>query len=886
MSTKKQLFCYNYFYMSKKLNIEDFSPWAIDFGEVINKLETSEIGISEKIAEERLNQFGKNTFAKKERKNSIFIFLKQLTSPLIFILIGAIAITAALGEWVEVVVISLAVFVNAGLGFFREYKAENTLEKLATYIADRTRVIRNGQEKEIDSALIVPGDVVKLSYGSRIPADARIILANNFKVDEAILTGESVPEEKETEKTSSLALVAERKNIVHAGTLVVDGFATAVVFATGSKTEVGKIAHLVTKTDRVDSPIQSSIKKLAWFIFIVVLLVVTAIFVLGVFRGEPLLEMLILAVAVSVGAVPEALPITLTIILSIGAERIANKKGVIRTLAAAETLGSATLIMTDKTGTLTQAKMDLRGIYSIENILKTDDVKDESKIRLGKKEIDIFKAAISNVDVVVDNIEEDESKWEIRGRHLEKNIVTSAIKCQIDVRKIIQDKNYETVLPFNSVNKFSISKFEKEYFIMGAPDILLKKSSVSKDDYIKVNQWIIDESTAGNRILGIGKINKIPNIKKIEPDSIKDIEFFGIISFFDPIRPEVKDSIAKIESLGVKVIIITGDLKGTAISVAEKIGFKIQEDQVLNGEEVRDMSDEVLIKRLPNIKIFARVTSEDKLRIGKLYRGLGEIVAMTGDGVNDAPAIKAMDIGIAVGSGSDVAKSAADLVLLDDNFKTITLAIEEGRRILANIKKAFIYLMSNSLDEVLVIGGALIFNIPLPLTALQIIWVNLFTESFPVLAYAYDEDLDKDKTKRDSLKTIMSKEVNFLSFAVGILSSALLFILYYVLIKMGVDLAITRTVFFTCFSSYILVVAFSFRSLKRPLFSYNVFSNKRLNISILIAFVLLIGTLTIPFMRNMFDIAPLPFEWIWLVIAWIILNVGMVEIVKYFFRNK
>ncbi|MDQ5931064.1 MAG: Cation ATPase protein, partial [Patescibacteria group bacterium] len=330
----------------------------------------------------------------------------------------------------------------------------------------------------------------------------------------------------------------------------------------------------------------------------------------------------------------------------------------------------------------------------------------------------------------------------------------------------------------------------------------------------------------------------------------------------------------------------TGDLKGTALSVAKDIGWDIFDNQILTGQELKNFSDDDLLKVLPSIKIFARVTPEDKLRIGLLFRKLGEVVAMTGDGVNDAPSLKAMDIGVALGSGSDVAKSAADLVLLDDNFQTISLAIQEGRRILVNIRKTFVYLMSNSLDEVFVVAGSLIVGIPLPLTALQIIWVNLFTGSLPALSFAYDEDFDKKEIKRNKLKKIFTREVNILTFGIGILSSVLLFVLYFSLVKFGVDIPVARSIFFVCFASYILVISFSFRSLTKPLFSYPTFSNRKLNQSIIVAILILVATMILPITRNLFDLAPLPLSWFWLVALWLILNVFLVESAKFLFRKK
>ena len=860
--------------MDKAKFIEN--AWSIDSNNIFDIAEVTAEGLTEQEASNRLDIYGRNIFHKEEKKSALAVFFKQLTSPLIFILIAAAIITGILKEWTEVSVIVFAVLVNSGLGFYREYHAENTLSKLSTFIKDRSRVIRDNHEQEIDSEMLVPGDVLKLTYGNRVSADARIINANNINVDESILTGESTPVKKSDDLKSVSATISERTNMVHAGTLVIDGFATAVVVATGDHTEIGKIAGLVSDTHRATTPIQKGLSKLAWIIFAIVIVIVTGIFILGIYRGEAFFDMLILSVAVSVGAVPEALPIALTVILSIGAERIAKKRGITRTLVAAETLGSTSLIMTDKTGTLTEANMRLVGIYTMDE-LKTGNTDPRP---YEEEDRPILQMAMANIDVLVENPNEDISKWNFKGKPFEVNIMKTARDNGLDVSKFIGLSDSKVIIPFNSSHKFSVSKQGDSCIVMGAPDVLLAKANLDKDSYVKIETWITKASSEGKRLIALGRTTStIATISEV-----KDIELVGILAFYDPIRKEVFGAVKKIESLGVRIVMITGDLKGTAMSVARELGWDITEEQVLTGHDLQAMSDQDLLAVIPRIKIFARVTPEDKLRVGLLYRELGEVVAMTGDGVNDAPSLKAMDIGVAIGSGSDVAKSAADLVLLDDNFQTISMAIHEGRRILVNIRKTFVYLMSNSLDEVVVIGGSLLMGLALPLSALQIIWVNLFTGSLPALAFAYDEDFDHEMTKKHTLKSIFTREVNILTFGIGIFSSLLLFFMYYFLLHFKVELSLARSVFFVCFASYILVIAFSFRSLHKPLFSYPTFSNQKLNQSIIIAIIVLVATMTLPFFRELFDLAPLPPVWLWFIALWLILNVALIEGAKYLFR--
>ncbi len=856
--------------------------WAIPAQEVLTKLLTTEKGIDENEAKKRLSIYGENSFRKIEKVNPFSILFKQFISPLIFILVAAGTLTALLGEWIDTCVIFFAVILNVLLGFYHEYNAESTIDKLKTYIKDRARVIRKGVEQEIDSTLLVPGDIIKLAYGSRIPADARILSTNNFRVDEAILTGESLPVEKDIKSIPVSAVVADRNNIAHAGTLVVQGYATAVVYATGNNTEIGKIADIVSETNRIKTPLQKGVDHLAWLIFIIVILIVIGILILGVSRGEPILPMLILSAAVAVGAVPESLPIALTVILAIGSVRIAEKRGIIRKLTAAETLGSTTLIMTDKTGTLTLADMQLVGIYDYKSILDSKISNESGNFSIEQNRL--LELALSNVDVSIENPNEEKDKWIFKGRPFEVNIAKACRANNISLDSVVASISH-LVLPFNSTNKFSVSQVEGEYVVMGAPDILLRKSNLSKEEYFKIESWIEEISRGGKRLIGLASAKNTSG-KEFTLSDIENLNFLGIFAFFDPIRPEVPKAIKNIKSHGIKMVLVTGDLVGTALSVAKSLDWKVNEDEVLVGADFKSMSDDELLSVIPNIKIFARVTPEEKLRIGKLYQKLGEIVAMTGDGVNDAPALKAMDIGVSLGSGSDVAKSAADLVLLDDNFETISLAIDEGRKILGNIRKTFVYLMSSSLDSVFVVGGSFIAGVALPISALQIIWVNLFTGSLPALSFAFDSDMDHDKSTGSDLKLIFTKEVKILTLGIGILSSLLLFVLYYVLLKVGLSVEVARSIFFVCFSSYILVIAFSFRSLRKPIFSYNIFSNPKLNISILVAASLLVFTMTVPFMREIFDIAPLPVSWLPLVFFWLVFNVLIVEGAKYLMNRR
>ena len=846
-----------------------FPAWSLSPKDTLKTLETSTNGLSEAEVKFRQKHFGLNILEREKRFTLSKLLAKQFASPLIFILFAAMGITLLLREWIDTGVILLAILVNAGLGFYQEFRAENALEKLNSYVRERARVVRDGQEQEIDSSLLVPGDIIHVSYGARVPADARIIESTNLSADEAVLTGESLPVAKSVETLSEGTILSDRTNMVHAGTLIVEGSAMAVVTATDAHTEIGHIAELVSSTGETKTPLQRALARMAWFIFILVTVLSAVIFYLGLKQQINALEMLLMAAAISVGAVPEALPIALTVILAVGLERLARRKGIMRNLAAAETLGSATVILTDKTGTLTEANMRLVEILTREELLGVRDLKSDDVERK------VLESALWGADVTVENPDAPKSEWRFAGRAFEASVVRAAHEKGIDVVSFMQARE-APLLVFNSTNKFSIVAGKGELFVIGAPDILLQRSQLSKDAYVAAEARIHEISSEGKRLLGVAHL-KASHASKAE--DAQKLEFLGALVFQDPIRKDAAAAVRKMEALGARVVMVTGDLKGTAISVARELGWHVDEGQVLTGAELHQLSDDELSRNLAHIRIFSRVTPEDKLRIGKLYRSQGEVVAMTGDGVNDAPSLKAVDIGVALGSGSDVAKGVADLVLLDDGFTTIVRAIEEGRRILENIRKVFVYLVSTCLDEVFLIGGALFFGLPLPLSALQIIWVNFFTDSLPALSYAFDEHYAERREKKGSA-AIFNTEVKVLTFGVGALSSAFLFGLYWYLLRSGIAVEAARSTLFLCFSLYVLVVAFSLRHLRAPIWTYNPLSNKYLTGSVFFGVLLTIATVTVPFFEKIFGLVTPPLSLWWIVLMWLVFNVAVVEFAK------
>jgi Ca2+-transporting ATPase len=847
----------------------ELPQWSQNIEDVLHTVQSREEGLSHTEARERFLRDGKNEITMHSRATLLTILLSQLFSPLICILLFAGGVTFYLEEWLEAIVIFIAVFINVALSTYQEYGAERTITALQKYVKNKATVVRDEKEIEVDAAELVVGDVMRIQFGTKVSADARIIESSDVTVDESILTGESLPVHKHAGVVHSQVL-GERTNTLFAGTYMVGGNATAVVTQIGDATEFGKIAASIATTTKATTPVQDAVKSASWYIFLVALVVVIAIFTLGVNRGESVVEMLILSAAVAVGAVPEALPITLTVILSLGVARIARKGGLVSKLEAAETLGSTTLILTDKTGTLTYAELSLDAAVPLKDIVHRVTQHEHEHRATYEKEL--LSIAYTNIEALS----------LMRGKAKQERIYTGS-PFEIALLKAIHRhamtesvlKKGMSILPFNSTRKFSASYTGTDTVFLGAPDILIRAVHADSETKQAVERFLAETSSEGKRLVGVATREG----KHEKPDGGV---FLGVFVLSDRIRIDVKEAIADIEKAGVAVKVISGDMAGTVQYIAHEVGIDARTEDIMTGERIASLSDEELVELLPNIRIFARVTPEDKLRIGRLYQSMGEIVAMTGDGVNDTPALKAMNVGVALGSGTDVAKSAADIILLEDSFKTITDAIHEGRVIKANIRKVFVYLMSTSLDEVFVIAGALLSGLALPLTALQIIWVNLLTGTLPALAFAHDTKASPTSRTRES---IFSRPIQALSIGVGALSSFLMFILYYILSLYIPDASLAQSIFFLCFALYILAVSYSFVDLERNMGRYAAFSNWKLNIANIIGVVLIFITAYHPFTQAIFGLVTVPLIYLSIVVFWCMANVALTEIAKFVLRK-
>ena len=863
--------------------------WSLGIEDSYKFLKTSFGGPSEKEADVRLRTFGRNEIPDQQKFTKIILAFKQLRSPFILVLVIALVITAFLGKWIETAVIAAAICVNGILGFYQENKAEQVLRLLKSYIRARTRVRRAGHEYEIDSAELIPGDIIHVSQGDRIPADGRIVFANNFFVDEAILTGESLPTHKQTAIVEPNAALGDRTNMVFGGTLAVEGIAEVLVVATGVRTEFGKIAVLVGGSKQDPTPLQRAMSRFAVRAGLVLGALAIGMFLFGLSRGYEIFDMFLISVAVAVSAVPEGLPIALTIILAVGVERLGSRNGVVRKLLAAETLGSTNVILVDKTGTLTQAKMELSDIV----LFDSDKERKETQGVL-------LQMALMNVDVLIENPEAPINDWIISGKAIEIALVRGAARRSVLLPQIQNNVRRIDFFPFNSSNKFSVSLLDHEsraeLVVVGAPEIILGFTDISSSLHKQVLHEINVRAFAGERILGVVSKELPPGNKKIvsfRERSAQEWEhqfrhhtFRGLLVFRDPLRPMVKDAISRIRQAGVRVVIVTGDHRGTALSVAKELDIIQNESELLTGDDMARCSREELKNSLAHIGVFARVTPEQKLMLTQLFRETGAVVAVTGDGINDAPALAAADIGIAVGSGTDVTKNQADLVLLDNNFETIVAAIEEGRTILDNIRKVMVYLLSNSLDELLLIGGALLAGLALPLNAIQILFVNLFSDSFPALAFAFERGIDNPgEAPRKLNARLFDRQLHFLIFGIGTLTSLFLFVLYYLLLRAGFDDVVVRTFIFASFASYTLFLTFSIRSLETSIFRYNPFSNRYLVGGVGIGFLLTLAALYMPWLQAILGTAPLPPLWLIGVFGIGVLNIILVELSKWLFRK-
>jgi Ca2+-transporting ATPase len=887
---------------------------------VIQKLDSQiEKGLTAELAEKRLAEFGPNQLAEKPKASFFALVFDQLKSFVIILLVVASIISAVLGEWVDASVIMAIVILNAVLGVIQESRAEEALAALKKMAAPDSQILRDGKRITVPSTQLVPGDVVFLEAGNFIPADLRLIESINLRIDEAALTGESVS----VQKNALLMVPAEsglgdRKNIAFRGTVVTYGRGKGIVVETGMNTQLGKIAELLSAVENEQTPLQKALDKLGKTLGWACLAVCAIVFITGMIEGGDPLKLFMIAVSLAIAAVPEGLPAIVTISLALGMQEMIQRHALIRRLSSVETLGSTTVICSDKTGTLTQNEMTVTRVWVDGKSVSItgQGYAPEGEFTVDGQKVDVEKypgirtalwvGALNN-DAILEKIESDSGKLEYKmvGDPTEGSILVAALKAggfasalnkaYPRVDEVPFDSERKRMITIHSIDnptKADISPFaDNEHkdrhviAIKGAPDLVLKLCTsyqpIDDGDVWPMDRTARDRVLAANdamtkealRVLGVAYrlVDDAP--ENVSPDDLeKDMIFVGLIGMIDPARQEVKPALQTAAKAGIRTIMITGDYPNTARAIAESIGLLRPHHKVMSGAELDDMDDKTLKKEVEVTDVFARVSPEHKMRIVDALKENGEVVAMTGDGVNDAPAIKRADIGISMGiTGTDVAKETADMVLTDDNYVSIVSAVEQGRIIYSNIRKFVYYLISCNMGEIFIIflptafGRFLVPYIPAlqglgtdalsPLTAIQLLWLNLVTDGAPALALGTEKgDPDiMDQKPRPSREPIINKSmlVGVITQTIAIAGATLF--AFFNAMRLGHDLAYAETMAFATLSISELVRAFTARSERYPVLKIGLFKNKWMNLAVLSSLVLVLAVIYVPFLQPIFQ---------------------------------
>ncbi len=881
-------------------------PWhTLTADEAFRRLESQTAGLQQSQVVERLQKYGENELQAAHRISPWEILLEQFKNVLILILLGATAISLFLGHGIESIVIAVIVLFAVVLGFAQEYRAERAIEALRQMAAPTATVLRDGTEVKVPAKELVPGDVILLHTGDRIPADGRLIETINLQVEEAALTGESVPVEKHTNALDQLDLpVGDRRNMVFAGTSVTYGRGRALVVETAMQTEFGKIAQLLQTVETGKTPLQQNLDKVGTILARVAFIVVAIIVVLGLVRGQPLIEMLIFGIALAVAVVPEALPAVVTISLAIGVQKMVKRNALIRRLPAVETLGSTSVICSDKTGTLTRDEMTVRRIfaggelfsvsgsgYAPEGVFSTNGGSPTAPTP-ALRQLLIASTLASDTRM----IQQPGGGWDIKGDPTEGALVVAAAKAGI--QKEAFDGAYPRVheIPFSSETKRMTTIHQTDgkltAYAKGAPEVILGAC-----DFIHTSDGVSPLSvTQRELLLGqaqtlAGEALRVLGIATKSDVTAETAEhgmtFLGLTGMIDPPRPEAKSAIAICTSAGIRPVMITGDHPVTAQAVARELGLLNNGSRVVTGVELEEMTDEQLEREVEDISVYARVSPAHKLRVVTAWQSRGHIAAMTGDGVNDAPALKKADIGIAMGiTGTDVTKEAAAMTLTDDNFASIVAAVEEGRGVFGNIKKYLMYLLSSNIGEIGLMAGSALLGLPLPLTAVQILYVNLATDGLPALALSVDppeKDLMK-RSPRDPRAGIFSRPVVTLMVLGGLWSTLINLGLFTWALNSGRSLAESMTMTFVSLVLIQFFKAYNFRSDRHSVFE-KPFSNKWLNLAVGWEIVLLVLIIYLPFLHEPFNTYALPaMDWL-LVGCLSITIIPILEIAKWMERK-
>ncbi len=830
--------------------------------EVIKLLNSSLNGLSKEEAEERIKKYGYNELKEKEKSSVIKLFLETFKDPLVIILLIAALVQVFLGEVIESGIILAVVTLNAILSVVQSKKAEGSLDSLKKLSIPYTKVIRDNEKITISSRELVVGDIVLLEAGDYVPADGRVIESQSLKVVEGMITGESEPILKGEEEIPLDSPLGDQKNMVFSGSMVVYGRGIFIVTNTGMNTEVGKIADLLDNAEGKQTPLQQKLDEFSKKLGIGICLLSAMIFAVQVIRGGDLASSFMFAIAIAVAAIPEALSSIVTIVLAVGTNTMAKKQAIVRKLPAVETLGSTSVICTDKTGTLTQNKMTVVEVYTYENLSLADNV-DGHEIAITRSSIQDRYLNLASILCNDSDVNNDEIEI---GDPTEIALINYAALNKIDY-KILRDKYIRIgEIPFDSDRKLmsTVNKVDDEtiMFTKGAPDVIFSrcKYALSNGEVVEFDDEILREYKQINEDFSNKALRVLAfAIKKVEDDFIPSIEdeneltLIGLMAMIDPPREEVYDAVKNAKNSGIKTIMITGDHKTTAMAIAKDIGIMESDDLALTGAELDELSESKLDKILEKISVYARVSPENKIRIVRAWQRKGKVCAMTGDGVNDAPALKQADIGIGMGSGTEVAKDSSDMVLMDDNFATIVKAVESGRTIYDNIKKSITYLFSGNLGGIIAIVFALFANLPNPFTTIQLLFINLVTDSLPAIALGLEkpEKGVMNMPVRDSKESILDKETLKTIGIRGSIIGIVTIIAQYIGMKSSPELGCAMA-FLTLTLSRILQT-FPSRSNTESIFKLGFTSNKYALGAVGVCLVMLFTTL-LPFMRGIFAI--------------------------------
>ncbi|MGI6777623.1 MAG: calcium-translocating P-type ATPase, SERCA-type [Acetivibrionales bacterium] len=864
---------------------------CISIEETLSRLKSDYKGLSNEEALDRINKFGENELEEGKKKTILGMFIDQFKNVMIVILLVAAALASFMGELADTVIILFVILLNAILGVIQESKAEKALEALKDMSKPFSKVKRSGEIKRVKSAEIVPGDIVLIEAGDYVPADIRLIEVASLKIEEAALTGESIPTEKNTGIINKAdTVIGDRTNMAFMGSVVTYGRGTGVVTGTGMNTEVGKIAGYLSDQETQETPLQKKLTEMGKYLSIGVVIITVIIFLVGILQGRRVIDMFLVAVSLAVAAIPEGLPAIVTIVLAIGVQRMSKNNAIIRKLPAVETLGSTEIICSDKTGTLTQNKMTVKELFFNNKLLKSDAVtgtEDEVGILMQVLTLcnDSKVTRLSNNSI---NTIGDPTETALVGFAAEKGFY----KDEMD--KSLPRKNE---LPFDSDRKLmtTINEINRNFrvFTKGAPDVLLSKCSgvLANGSIRPITEDIISEIKNANanmaakalRVLALAykDIETIP--QSITSESMENgLIFVGLIGMIDPPRKEVKDAVAVCRKAGIKPVMITGDHRDTAAAIAKELEIINSDDEVITGSELDKISEEQLTSQVDRYSVYARVSPEHKVKIVKAWKNNGKVVAMTGDGVNDAPALKVSDIGVGMGiTGTDVAKGVSDMILADDNFATIVLAVKQGRIIFSNIRKAIQFLLSANMGELITLFVATMLNWNI-LFPIHILWINLVTDTFPALALGV-EKAEKDIMDRkpgESSASIFSGGLGVNIIYQGILEALITLATYYLGLTMYNSEATAITMAFITLGLIQLAHSLNVRSRTKSLIKIGIFSNKYLIGAIILSLFLQLVVIIVPQLNSIFRVTRLNIQqWLIAIIA-ALLIIPIVEIVK------